>query len=454
MAGTAVFPPGPRSRYPFAHLVSFRRDTVGFLEEISRYGDVAYVRMGPRHVYLVTDPELIRDVLVTNARNFTKSRGLEVAKAFLGNGLLTSEGEFHRRQRKLAQPAFHRERIAEYSRVMAQHADRMRGTWRDGEAMDVDHEMMRVALSIVAKTLFDADVEGEAKEIGEALAVMLDVFKMVSNPFAELLAKLPLPANRRFENAKKQLDTIIYRIIAERRAHPGERGDLLSMLMSAQDEDDGQGMTDLQLRDEVTTLFLAGHETTANAMTWTWYLLSQNPEAEAKLHAEVDSVLEGRLPGFEDLPRLAYTRMVMTEAMRLYPPAYAFGRKAIEPYRLGEYEVPAGGTILMSSYVMHRKAAYYPEPEVFSPERWTAEGIASRPKFSYIPFGGGPRVCIGEQFAWAEGILVIAAVAQQWRLRLVPGHPVALYPQITLRPKYGMRMVGERRGRGELAGDN
>ena len=441
----AAVPPGPRQRYPFSHIVAFSRDTIGFLQSIASHGDVAYVKLGPRHIYMVNEPELVRDVLVTNARNFTKSRGLEVAKAFLGNGLLTSEGEFHRRQRKLAQPAFHRDRIVEYSKVMVSHAVRMRDTWRDGAVIDADHEMMRVALSIVAKTLFDADVEADAADIGEALAVMLDVFKMVTNPYAALLAKLPLPGQQRFKNAKGRLDAIIYRIIAERRANPGDHGDLLSMLISAQDEDDGQGMTDLQLRDEVMTLFLAGHETTANAMTWAWYLLSQNPGAEAKLHAELDTVLAGRLPSFDDLGQLPYTRMVMSEALRLYPPAYVFGRKAIEPYALGDYRVPAEGTILVSPYVMHRKPEYFPDPEAFIPERWTAEAVAGRPKFSFIPFGGGPRVCIGEQFAWTEGTLVLATVAQRWRLRLVPGHPIAMHPQITLRPKHGVKMIPELR---------
>lgn len=439
------YPPGPKERYPFGHMVAFSRDTIGFLMRIAAFGDVAHVRVGPRHLYVVSDPDLIRDVFVTNARNFTKSRGLEVAKEVFGNGLLTSEGDVHRRQRRLAQPAFHRDRIAGYSRVMTQYADRMRDSWRDGQTLDADGEMMRVALSIVAKTLFDADVEADAAQIGEALTIVLGTFKKILNPYGELLAKLPLPSTRRFQAAKVRLDDIIYRIIAERRADPHDRGDLLSMLMSAEDEDDGGAMTDRQLRDEVMTLFLAGHETTANAMTWTWYLLSQHPEIEATLHAEVDSVLQGRLPELDDLPRLAYVRKVFNEALRLYPPAYAIGRRAIEPYSLAQFRVPAGGTILMSPYVVHRRPQFYPDPEKFDPERWTPEAIAARPKFSFFPFGGGPRVCIGEQFAWMEGILVIAAVAQRWRLRLVPGHPIGLRPQITLRPKFGMRMIAERR---------
>ena len=364
----------------------------------------------------------------------------------LGKGLLTSEGNFHRRQRRLSQPAFHRQRIAAYAQTMTEYAARRRDRWKEGEERDVAQEMMGLTLAIVAKTLFDADVETEAKEIGKALGEVLEMFSTFSSPLTEVLDKLPLPKNRRVQQAKLRLDETIYRIIEERRGESEDRGDLLSMLMLAQDtEGDGGGMSDEQLRDEVMTLFLAGHETTANALTWTWYLLSQHPEIEARMHAEVDSVLDGRLATVDDVARLTYTEMVLAEAMRLYPPVWVMGRRAVSGYKVGKFYVPAKSIILLSQYVMHHDERYYPEPERFDPERWTPEARAARPKYSYFPFGGGPRMCIGEQFAWMEGILLIATLAQKWKMRLVPGHPVKMQPLITLRPKHGMRMTIEGR---------
>jgi cytochrome P450 len=330
--------------------------------------------------------------------------------------------------------------------VMTDYASQTRAGWRDGDTVDMSDEMMRLTLGIVGKTLFDADVVSEAQEVGEAMTVVMDLFNTITIPFFELLQKLPLPQLRRFDNAKAKLDAIIYRLIEERRRNGDDRGDLLSMLLLAQDtEGDGGQMTDVQLRDEVMTIFLAGHETTANALTWTWYLLSQNPEAEAKLHREIDSVLGGRLPTFADVPQLKYTEMVLAESMRLYPPAWALGRLAMNDCEIGGYVVPRKSLVLMSQFVMHRDPRYFPEPLRFDPERWTAQARELRPQFSYFPFGGGPRRCIGESFAWMEGVLLIAALAQQWQMRLVPNHPVALKPVITLRPKHGMRMTLTRR---------
>ena len=410
------------------------------------YGDIAHYQIGPQHLYLFNDPDLIRDVLVTNQKNFTKSRGLERARRLLGNGLLTSEGEFHLRQRRLAQPAFHRQRIAGYGTTMTACADRARTSWNDGSTVDMHVEMMRLTLAIVAKTLFDADVDDEAAEIGEALSTAFESFNFGILPFTELLEKFPFPHVRRFNTARDRLDRTIYRMIDERRASGEDRGDLLSMLLLATDtEGDGSGMDDLQLRDEALTIFLAGHETTANALTWTWYLLSQHPEVESKMHGEVDSALGGREAAYEDLSALPYTRMVLAESMRLYPPAWAIGRRAIKPFEAGGYTVPARSVVLMSQYIMHRDSRYFPDPERFDPDRWTPEAQAQRPKFSYFPFGGGARVCIGEQFAWMEGILLIATLAQQWKMRLVPGHPVDIHPLITLRPRNGMRMKLARR---------
>jgi len=305
-------------------------------------------------------------------------------------------------------------------------------------------EMMRLTLAIVAKTLFSTDVDSEADEIGVALTEVFSLFEIILMPFSEVLEKLPLPAVRRFKRARKRLDETIYRLITERRASGNDAGDLLSMLLLAQDEEGSGGMTDEQVRDEALTLFLAGHETTADALTWTWYLLSQNPEAQAAFHAELDRVLGGRLPSFEDLPQLRYTESVFAEALRLYPPAWGIGRRALEDYPIGDFVIPARSVVLMSPYVVHRDLHWYPDPLTFRPERWSVED-PSRPKFAYFPFGGGARVCIGERFAWMEGTLLLAAIGQRWRLRLEPGHPVERHARITLRPKHGMRMIADRR---------
>jgi cytochrome P450 len=428
-------------------LFAYRKGPLPFFQNLAaQYGDISYFRLGPQEAFFLNHPDYVKDVLVTNHQNFHKGLALQRAKRLLGEGLLTSEGEFHRRQRRLAQPAFHRTRIASYAGVMTAYATETRERWRDGAAVDMSEEMMRLTLGIVGKTLFDADVVSEAQQVGEAMTVVMDLFNTITLPFFELLQKLPLPQLRRFDNARARLDAIIYRLIEERRRSGEDRGDLLSMLLLAQDtEGDGGVMTDEQLRDEVMTIFLAGHETTANALTWTWYLLSENPEAEAKLHAEIDQVLKGRLPAFEDVAQLKYTEMVLAESMRLYPPAWAIGRLAVNESEIGGYVVPKKSLVLMSQYVMHRDPRYFSEPLRFNPERWTAEARESRPQFSYFPFGGGTRRCIGEGFAWMEGILLLATLAQQWQMRLEPNHPVTLKPVITLRPKYGMRMTVTRR---------
>jgi len=329
---------------------------------------------------------------------------------------------------------------------MIDYAARMRARWREGETLDMSEEMMRLTLAIVGKSLFDADVESDAEEVGKAMSIVMELFNTITIPFFELLEKLPLPQFRRFDSAKAKLDAVIYRLIEERRRSGKDRGDLLSMLLLAQDtEGDGGRMTDVQLRDEALTIFLAGHETTANALTWTWYLLSQHPEFEAKLHNEIDEVLQSRLATFADMPKLKYTEMVLAESMRLYPPAWAIGRRAVNDCEIGGYFVPKQSLVLMSQYVMHRDERYFHEPLRFKPERWTADERERRPQFSYFPFGGGPRRCIDEGFAWMEGILLIATLAQHWQMRLVPDHPVALKPLMTLRPKHGMRMTVVRR---------
>ena len=438
-------PPTVKGRPLIGILPEFRKNAPEFLQKTARaHGDIVHIRLGPQHAYVISNPEWIKDILITHQSNFTKSRMLERAKVLLGEGLLTSEAEFHKRQRRLVQPAFHRDRLIGYGAAMAECAAQCRDRWTAGTKFDVSREMNRLTLAIVARTLFSADVSSEADEIGTALTEVLGLFEMVLMPFSEWIEKLPLPSVRRFERARDRLDQTIYRMIAERRASGEDKGDLLSMLLLAQDEDSST-MTDKQVRDEALTLFLAGHETTANALTWTWYLLSQNPEAEARFHAEIDRVLAGRLPTFDDLPQLKYVEMVFAESMRLFPPAWGIGRRPIQDYRVGEYEIPARSVVLMSPYVVHRDARWFPEPERFDPDRWLPENVAARPKFSYFPFGGGARVCIGERFAWMEGVLLLATLGAQWKLNLVPGHRVETRALITLRARYGMEMAVEGR---------
>jgi cytochrome P450 len=438
---TGIIPDGPHSFVPGRFLRPLQRDPIPFLTAMARqYGPASRFSVGPQKIYLFNEPELIRELLVTQHRSFHKSRVLQRTKIILGEGLLTSDGDLHKRQRRLAQPAFHRDRIATYGEVMIQRAANMGRMWKDGQIVDMHHEMMRLTLSIVAKTLFDAEVEGEANEIGAALTALVDMFPMLMNPFSDLLKRLPLPRTLRFARALKRLDRTIYAIIASRRASSEDRGDLLSMLLMAVDEEDGSGgMTDKQLRDEAMTLFLAGHETTANALAWTWYLLAQNPAHRRLLDAEIEDILGDRPPTPADVPKLRYTEMVLAESMRLYPPAWAVSRLALEDVMIGDYLVTRGAVAIASQAVMHRDPRFWPEPERFDPERFTPEAKAARPKFAYFPFGGGPRVCIGEGFAWTEGILILATLAQHWRMELL-SHDVRPKASITLRPAGGIRM--------------
>lgn len=440
------FPPGPKMTLNLGIFGVFRRDPIRFFFQMSRYGPISHAKVLGAHIYMLNDPDLIRDVLVTDAKYFHKSRGLRLARRILGNGLLTSEDDFHLRQRRLAAPAFHHKKIAAYAQTMVEYAVQVGERWQAGQKVDMAHEMMRLTLAVAGKTLFDADVAGEADEIGAALTDALHLFLRTASPFYPILARLPLPSNQRYALAQKRLDQTVYRMIAEHRRGEG-RDDLLGLMLAAQDEEGGTGrMTDVQLRDESMTIFLAGHETTALATTWTWYLLAQNPQAQEELRAELRRVLNGRPPEFEDLARLTYTRQVLAEAMRLYPPAYVIGREPVQDVQIGGYTVPCGATVFMSQYVMHRNPRYYPEPERFDPQRWTPEAEAARPKFAYFPFGGGPRVCIGEQFAWTEGVLVLATLAQRWQPRLAAAGPIGLQPMITLRPQGGVPMILEKVG--------
>ena len=436
------FPPSVRTDLIGGHFRSFRKDPTGFLTRLSALGDIAYFRLGPQHAYFLNHPELVRDLFVVNAHKFHKGRALQRAKRLLGEGLLTAEGEDHLRQRRMIQPAFHRSRIASYAASMVEYAEAMSDSWKDDEVRDIDREMMHLTLQIVGKTLFNSDVGDDADEVGKAMTSIVKLFNYLLLPFSEWLEKLPLPQTRRFHGARDKLNEVIYKIINDRRRSGEDKGDLLSMLLLAQDEDDGRGMTDEQIRDECLTLFLAGHETTANAMTWTWYLLSQNPDAEAKLLDELETALAGRPPTFDDLPNLKYTEAVVAESMRLFPPAWTIGRLSIEEHEFLGYRIPKGSLILASPFVMQRDARFWENAENFVPERWQSMSVKEAgQRFIYFPFGGGVRRCIGESFAWTEGILLLATLARRWRLRLDLAQKIGLQPMITLRAKFGMRMI-------------
>jgi cytochrome P450 len=445
-AAVPVRTPGPSTLFSSIVYRPGRSPLVFFANLVRQYGDVVHFKASGEHMYLVTNPRHVREILVTNQRNFRKGRGLERTKGLLGEGLLTSEGETHLRQRRLMQPAFHKDRIATYAAVMTEYAERASGQWSDGATLDVAEAMMRLTLNVVGKTLFNADVESQAKDVGSALGAVMGSFWIRMLPFADTIERLPLPALRRAREARVTLDQIVYRMIAERRQTPGDRGDLLSMLLLARDEEDnGRGMSDDQVRDEALTIFLAGHETTANVLSWTWYLLSQSPEVEGRLHEEVDRVLAGRVPRLEDIPSLGFVEKVVTESMRLYPPAWIIGRRAIDAFTLDAYSIPARSLVAVSPYLTQRDARYFPEPERFDPDRWSTEFKAGLPPFAYYPFGGGTRRCIGESFAWMELVLVIAAIARNWQFRLVPGHRVVPQPLVTLRLKHGLQMVAAHR---------
>lgn len=439
-------PPSVKPDLFGGHFRSFRKNPTEFLRHLSTLGDVTTFYVGKQQAFLINHPDLIRDLLVTSHAKFFKGRALQRAKSLLGEGLLTSEREFHLRQRRMIQPAFHRQRIESYAESMIEFGEQMAGEWKNGEVRDIDREMMRLTLNIVGKTLFSANVEKDAAQVGAAMSTIVAMFNFMLLPFSELLEKLPLPQIRKLKNARKTLDEVIYRIIDERRRSGADTGDLLSMLLVAQDEETGGAMTDRQIRDECLTLFLAGHETTANALTWTFYLLSQNPEVEQKFHRELDEVLgdEPLAPG--DYPRLKYTEQILAESMRLFPPAWTIGRLSTAEHEFGGFHVPEKSLILASQFVMHRDARFWHEPDKFVPERWSESSIKEAGnRFVYFPFSKGVRSCIGESFAWTEGVLLLAVFGRQWKLNLMPEQKIATQAMITLRPKYGMRMRIEKR---------
>jgi cytochrome P450 len=409
-----------------------------------KYGDIAHYKIGWNHIVFLNHPDYIREVLVVQNDNFIKERTVRRSKMLLGEGMITAEGADHRMQRQVAQPAFHRQRIPEYARTMVREAVRTRDSWKTGEQRDIAIDMMHLTLNIVAQTLFATDLGDEVHELADAINRIMGLYNfLVILPAAEWLVHVRPPGLAAFVRSRKRIDAVVYRMIEAHRREHRDRGSLLDMMLAA--STDRSESSERSLRDQVITIFLAGYETVANALSWTWYLLSQNPDCERRMHAEIDRELQGRTPGYEDIPRLRYVEMVLAESMRLYPPAWAMGRYARNDFQLGDYFLPAKTTVLISQFITHRDPRFFPDPLQFDPERFTPEAKARRTKFTYFPFGAGFRQCIGESFAWMEGVLVLTTLAQRWKLTLVPGHRVEPEPLITLRPKFGMRMLAEAR---------
>lgn len=439
---------GPQEIPLLGSILDLRRDPPRFFANLARtYGDVTRFTVFGREALLFAEPDLIKEVLLGQPKNFRKSRGLQLAKALLGDGLLTSEGEMHKRQRKLASPAFAKNRMGRYGEEMVRIARAHADTYAPNERVDVNQQMMRLTLAIVNKTLFDADVTGDAPKVAAALEVILNNMDRLLNPFTEIMNMLPLPSTLRLREATETLNTIVYRIIADRRANPGDRGDLLSIFLEAQDEESGGAkMTDKQIRDECLTLFIAGHETTANALAWTLYLLAKNPVWITKAQAEIRQATGGLPLAAEHFPHLKTLYNIFAESLRLYPPAWTISREATVDTEVYGYKVSAGTTVVMSQWVMHRHPKYWPDAEKFDPDRFLTENEETRPKFAYFPFGGGPRQCIGDQFAWMEGVLILAVLLEQFTPKLAtPGYEADIHPMITLRPRGGMPLVWEKK---------
>jgi len=441
------FPPGMPRNLAW-HALRHRRlvnPIKHFQNLTAKYGDIAHYKVARSNIIFINNPEYIREILIVQSANFVKERTQRRSKLLLGEGMITVDGAAHRKQRQVAQPAFHRQQVPSFAETVVRRAAKVRDQWRGGEERDVYQDMMRLTLGTVGETLFRTDLGDDIDRLNAGIGDIMDVYhSMVLLPGVKYLIHVPFTPLNKFLKARNRLDATVERMIAEHRRHgvSGESSDLLDMMLSAQEQ---MGWSEQDLRDQVVTVFLAGYETMAIALTWTWYLLSENPEARERMYAEVDAVLGGRLPAYDDLPRLKYTEMVLAESMRLYPPAWAMGREAVQDFDLGPYHMPTGTTVLMSQFVTQRDARYFPDPLRFDPERHTPEAKAKRARFSYFPFGMGPRQCIGEAFACMEGVLLLASFAQRWKMNLVPGHRVQPEPLFTLRPKFGMRMKIEAR---------
>ena len=439
---------GPKGLPISGNVLAFRRDTLKFIRDAAKeYGDVVHFRFGPkRHVYMLNNPDMIKEVLVTKQAHFRKAKGLQVARAVVGDGILTSEGKKHIRQRRLMQPAFHRDRIAGYGDAMVRQGVELMEDWKDGEVRDIHQDMMKVTLAIITETMFGKTIKEGADKIGHAIDVGLKYVSTKATSFIDIPLSVPTRSNRDFVESSEVLDKTIYGLIEERRKSTDSHTDLLAMLLAARDEDDGQGMTDEQVRDEVMTIFVAGHETTANTMSWIFYLLATHPEVEQKLHDELNSVLGGRLPTVADIPNLTYVNLIISETLRLYPAAWTINREVAEPVEIGGHTYEPGDTLMMSQYVMHRQEKYFEDPDEFRPERFAGDLLKRIPAYAYFPFGGGPRICIGNNFALMEAALLLATIAQRYRLRLAEhDQKVELEPVVTLRPKNGLPMRLEKR---------
>lgn len=437
-------PPGPAGGLVLGSMREIEKDSLGFfVRGAQRYGDVYRFRMLFWKVVFINHPEPIQRVLQDNDHNYDKATfDYDLLRPVVGNGLLTSDGDFWFHQRRLVQPAFHRKKLAGFADMISDEASAMVGRWRNGqtpEPFKVADEMTRLTLGIAGRAFFGLDLEGEANQVGPAFT---QINQILQERFYAPLVPLsfPTPTNRRFRAAMDQLYAVVNDIIEARRRHPGGEDDVLSLLLSARDPDTGQGMDNHQIRDEVMTLMLAGHETTANALSWTLYLLARHPKVRHRLEGELDEVLAGRPPAMDDLPRLVYTEQVVHEALRLYPPAWAFSRRALAPDQLGGYRVDQGSTVMISPYALHRHPAFWPDPERFDPDRFVPSAAEGRPRYAYIPFGGGPRLCLGRDFALMEARLVLGVLLQACRLDLPDGATIDPEPLITLRPAGGLPM--------------
>lgn len=438
-------PPGPNGHMLTGNAVELQRDLLTFATKIhERYGSPARVRLMPSsYGYLLSDPDDYRHVLQANAQVYTKDV-FPILSLLIGRSVVSLNGSRWKQRRQMAQPSFHHKRVATISQTMATLTRDLVSAWDErapGTVVDMEAEMTRLTLRIAAKTLLGVDLDDRLDAVGQAFT---DVNHFIStrwaNPFAVLAARIPMPGNRDYRNAMRTLNAAVYRIIADRRASGDDPGDLLSMLLDARDEDTGEGLTDLELRDEVTTMLMAGHDTSATTLTWAWYLLSQHPEAEEKMHRELDAVLGGRPPTMADLPKLPYTANVLNETLRLYPPSYVIGRTALLEDRIAGYDIPRGANVYLMPYVTHRRTDFWERPLAFEPERFDDERSRGRPRYAFIPFGGGPRRCLGESFAEAETRLVLATIGQRYRPVLCADQPVEPRPLVTIRPRYGMRM--------------
>ncbi|MEK6243013.1 MAG: cytochrome P450 [Pseudomonadota bacterium] len=436
-------PPGPRGLPIIGVARSFARDPLSFLTGVAaQYGDIANFRLGGIDVFFVRHPDYIREVLITQRASFTMTSLRAKINAVVGEGLFTSRGELHARQRRLIQPVFRKSRIEAYAGQMAELSLRMREQWRPGSVIDITNEMMKLTMLIAAQALFDHDIGEDTQKVSRNIGTVLEFFTRLSSPFLKLSLWLPLPSSLRFRKAVRDLDAVIYRLIERRKGAASAGNDLLSLLMQAKDDETNVQMTEKQLRDEILTLLIAGHETTANVLAWTFYLLAQRPDADQRLHDEARAVLGGRAAfTAADIDRLVYARMATQEGLRLYPPGWFIGREAQTDVKLGGYTVPKGAVVMMSQYVMHRDARFFDEPERFKPERWEGDFLERLPRGAYFPFSAGDRHCIGEGFAWQEALLILATLVERWRFELVPGQHIRPRPSVTLRPDGPIKMI-------------